>query len=81
MNNRTNISNNNNLLSSIIEKDDSMTINENENNEIFGEINTGLVNYLQNLIKKNNQKLFERSKNLMQKKQFFGKVENNYFKS
>ena len=81
LNNRTNISNNNNLLSSIIEKDDSMTINENENNEIFGEINTGLVNYLQNLIKKNNQKLFERSKNLMQKKQFFGKEENNYFKS
>ena len=81
LNNRTNISNNNNLLSSIIEKDDSMTINENENNEIFGEINTGLVNYLQNLIKKNNQKLFVRTKNLIQKKQFFGKEENNYFKS
>ena len=81
LNNRTNISNNNNLLSSIIEKDDSMTINENDNNEIFGEINTGLVNYLQNLIKKNNQKLFVRTKNLIHKKQLFGKEENNFFKS
>ena len=80
LNNKT-TSNNNNLLSSIIEKDDSMTINENEKNEKFGEFSTGLVSYIQNLIKKNNQKLFVRAKNLIQKKQTLGKEENNYFKN
>ena len=85
INNRT-ISNNNinnNLLSSIIEKDDSMTIYENDtNSDKFGElISNNLLISLQNLIKKNNQKLFLKSKNLIQKKQQLGKEENNYFKS
>ena len=78
-NNNINL-NNNNLLSSIIEKDDSMTINENETNEKF-EFSNNILNVVQNLIKKNNQKLFIKSKNLMQKKQYLGKEENNYFKT
>ena len=62
--------NNMNLLSCIIEKDDSMTINESENNEKFGEINSNnIYAIIQNLYKKNNQKLLIKSKNLIQKKQ------------
>ena len=75
--------NNNNLLSSIIEKDDSMTINESDtNNEKFGELNSNnIYMVIQNLYKKNNQKLFIKSKNLTQKKQHLSQEENKYFKS
>ena len=73
---------NNNLLSSIIEREDSMTINENENvGEKFGELNSNiLLNMIQYIFKKNNQKLLIKSKNFIQKKQNLGKEENNYFK-
>ena len=73
---------NNNLLSSIIEKDDSMTIYENDIGEKFGELNSNiLLNIIQNIFKKNNQKLFIKSKNLIKNKQNLGKEENNYFKN
>ena len=82
INNRQLTNNNMNLLSSIIEKDDSMTINESENNEKFGELNSNnLFSIIQNLHKKNNQKLFIKSKNLIQKKQNLSKEENKYFKN
>ena len=75
--------NNNNLLSSIIEKDDSITICENDtNNDKYGDLNANnLLNTIQNLFKKNNQKIFIRTKNLIQKKQHLGKDENIYFKN
>ena len=77
-----NINKNNYLLSSIIEKDDSITICENDTiNEKYGDLNTNnLLNSIQNLIKNNVQKLLIQSKNLTQKKQHLGRDENIYFK-
>ena len=58
--NINNLNNKNNLLSSIIEKDDSMTYYENDTtNEKFGELmSNNLLISIQNLFKKSNQKLF-----------------------
>ena len=90
LNNRViiyNNNNNNNLLTSIIEKDDSMTICENDNNEKVGDLNANnynlalIVQNVQNFLEKSNQKLFIKTKNLIQKKQHLSKEENNYFKS
>lgn len=90
LNNRViiyNNNNNNNLLTSIIEKDDSMTICENDNTEKVGDLNSNnynlalIVQNVQNLLEKSNQKLFIKTKNLIQKKQHLSKEENKYFKS
>ena len=90
LNNRViiyNNNNNNNLLTSIIEKDDSMTICENDNNEKLGDLNANnynlalIVQNVQNFLEKSNQKLFIKTKNLIQKKQYLSKEENKYFKS
>lgn len=70
-----------NLLTSIVEKDDSMTNNENDSSDKYGEFNSNNLNInIKNLIKKTNQKLFIKSKNLIQSKQNLNKEENKFLK-